>query len=97
MIPSIEHNFPFMTSLDPFYDLPGHSRAVFFNLFWLTAPFKTEKKIWRHPYLDKMTIRGTLSSKRTKKGSKFNIWRHPWHLFTAPLCAAAPRLGTIFN
>lgn len=27
MIPSIEHNFPFMTSLDPFYDLPGHTRA----------------------------------------------------------------------
>jgi len=22
--------------------------------------------------------------KKTKKGSKFNIWRHPWHLFTAP-------------
>jgi len=67
---------------------------VFFNLFWFTAPFKAEKKIWRHPYLDKMTIWGTLSSNRTKKGSKFNIWRHPWHLFTAPLCAAAPRLRT---
>jgi len=25
------------------------------------------KKIWRHPYLDKMTIWGTLSSKRIKK------------------------------
>jgi len=72
----------------------GPFNAVFFNLFWFTAPFKTEKKIWRHPYLDKMTIWGTLSSKKIKKGSKFNIWRHPWHLFTAPLCAAAPRLGT---
>jgi len=41
-----------------------------------------------------MTIRGTLSNKKTKKGSKFSIWRHPWYLFTAPLCAAAPRLGT---
>ncbi len=35
------------------------------------------KKIWRHPYLNKMTIWGTLSSKRAKKGSKFNIWWHP--------------------
>ncbi len=24
---------------------------------------------------------------------KFNSWRHPWHRLTAPLCAAAPRLG----
>jgi len=31
-----------------------------------------------------MTILGTLSSKKTLKGSKFNIWRHTWHLFTAP-------------
>ncbi len=31
-----------------------------------TAPRKTEK-IWWHPYLAKMTIRGTLSSKKTKK------------------------------
>ncbi len=43
--------------------------------------------------LDKMTIWGTLGSKGTKKGGTFNIWRHPCHLFTAPLCAAAPRLG----
>jgi len=51
------------------------------------------KKIWRHPYLAKMIIWGTLSSKKTLKSSEFNIWRHPWHLSTAPLCAAAPRLG----
>jgi len=66
---------------------------VFFNLFWFTAPYKTEK-IWRHPYLSKMPIWTTLSSKKNLKGSKINNWRHPWHLFTAPLCAVAPRLGT---
>jgi len=35
------------------------------------------KKNWRHPYLAKMTIWGTLSSKKTLKVSKFNIWLHP--------------------
>jgi hypothetical protein len=35
------------------------------------------KKIWRHPYLAKMPIWATLSSKKNLKGSKFNIWRHP--------------------
>ncbi len=54
------------------------SRPVFFNLFMFTAPCKTEK-IWRHPYLAKMTIRGTLSCIKTKKGGKLNICRHPWH------------------
>ncbi len=65
---------------------------VFFNLFWFTAPFGTEKylaaplpgKKWQFvaPYVVKHL-----------KGSKLNIWRHLWHLFTAPLCVAAPRLG----
>jgi hypothetical protein len=68
-------------------------RAVLFNLFWLTAPCETEK-IWRHPYLDKMTIWGTPSSKRTKKvvnsifgGSPDTSSRHPSVL-------RHPRLGT---
>jgi len=65
----------------------------FSTFFGSKHPVRLEKN-WRHPYLAKMTIWGTFSSKKTKKDSNFNIWRHPLHLFTAPLCAAAPRLGT---
>jgi len=39
----------------------------------------------------KMTSCGTISGKMIK--SKLNIWRHPRHLFTATLCAEAPRSG----
>jgi len=42
----------------------------------------------------KLAIWGTLSSKTLIKDSKYNIWRHHWHLFTAPLCAAASQLGS---
>ncbi len=56
-------------------------RAVFFNLFWFAAPYKTKK------------LCGTLPSKTSIKWCKFNILRHPWHLLTAPLRAAALRLG----
>ncbi len=68
-------------------------KAVFFNLFGSRHSVRL-KKNWRHPQLAKMTIWATLSCKKNLNGSKFNIWRHPRHLFTAPLCAAAPRLGT---
>ncbi len=72
----------------------GLSIAVFFNLFWLEAPCKTEKNICGTLTWLKWQFGGTLGGKRTKKSCKFNIWRHPCHLFTTPLCAAAPRLGT---
>jgi len=44
-------------------------------------------KIWQRPYLAKMTMRGTLRRKKTKKGSKLKIWWHPYYLFKAPLYA----------
>ncbi len=37
---------------------------VFFNLFWFTAPYKTETNL-RQPYLSKMPIWATLISKKT--------------------------------
>jgi hypothetical protein len=53
------------------------SKAVVINLFFVSRYPARLKKNWRHPYLAKMTVPGTHSSKKTKKGSKFNIWRHP--------------------
>ncbi len=45
--------------------LPAPSpRTVSFNLFWFTAPCKTEKNL-ADPYPAKMTIWGTLISKIT--------------------------------
>ncbi len=39
-------------------------REMFLNLFWLTAPFLS-KNVWRHPYICKLLLWGTL---------KVNYW-----------------------
>jgi hypothetical protein len=73
--------------------------TVFFNLLRLKAPLRTKKK-WRHRNMPKMTIFGTLSSKALIKRQSVDtiicyssIWWYPWHLLTAPLCAATPWFG----
>ncbi len=75
------------------------AKTVFFNLLRIKASFRT-KQIWRHPNMTKMTIWGTLSDKALIKRQLLykiiwhsNIWRNPWHLYMAPLCATAPWLG----
>jgi len=43
---------------------------VFFNLFWLTAPFATKKKLAAPLPVKKMTICSTLSGKTLNKTVK---------------------------
>jgi len=67
--------------------------AVFFNLFRFTVPYLYDwKKNWRHPYLVKMTLWGTLSNKKVENSifgcTPDTSSRHP--------CVPRhrPRLGT---
>jgi len=37
------------------------SIPVFLNLFWFTAPI-LRKNLWRHPYIGKLLLQGTLEA-----------------------------------
>jgi hypothetical protein len=70
------------------------SMSVFFNLFFLVCgTLYVFKKFDSTLNWLKMTILRTLCNKTSLKSKWLQIWRHPWQLFAATWCAAAPRLG----